>query len=126
MTTNSGQKDGLALMEELYLLTNQMVEQRHDADFLLEGVEKRQELMDAYDRWAQLAPTDRTAFEKDPKARQTVDKILSMDQVIVKALEQLKLDVQKDSSAAKAQQKVIGYLGNAISSSGSYMDVKLK
>jgi len=126
MTQDSAAKGGETFIQELYLLTARMLEQRHDADFLIEGIEGRQKLMDAYEKWAQQNPGLHAAIEKDANTRQTVDKILSMDQVIVKALEEFKQEVQKDASASKAQQKVMGYLSNAISSSGSYMDVKLK
>jgi len=119
-------KEGGAMIEALLRLTHQMVDQIHDADFLLKGVDERQALMDACDEWGRENPEERQALERDPDSRQMVDQILSMDQTIVKALEGFKKEVQKDVSASTAQQKVMGYLGNAISSSGSYMDVKLK
>ncbi|MCL2579007.1 MAG: hypothetical protein FWE32_03135 [Oscillospiraceae bacterium] len=119
-------KDGHTIMEELYQLTTQMVEHIHDSDFLLKGVEERQTLMDACDEWGRQNPEDRQALERDPKIHQLVDQILAKDKTITQALEELKKEVKKEVSASNAQQKVMGYLGNAISSSGSYMDVKLK
>ena len=126
MSENIAQKEGQALMEELLQLTTTMVQQAGDADFLIEGVEKRQAIMDAYDEWAKQSPESHAALEKEPDTLKTVEQILSMDRVIVAALSAFKLEVQKDMTASKAQKKVMGYLGNAISSSGSYMDVKLQ
>lgn len=123
---SSAQSSGAAFIEELFVLTDSMVQQIHDADFLLQGVEKRQTIIDAYDEWAKQNPESHVACEKDSNIRQVVDAILSMDRVIVKALEEFKDEVQKDAMASTSQKKVMGYLGNAISSSGSYMDVKLK
>lgn len=119
-------KEGGAMIEALLQLTHQMVDQIHDADFLLKGVDQRQALMDACDAWGRENPEKRKALESDPNIRQMVEQVLSMDQTIVKALEGFKKEVQKDVSASTAQQKVMGYLGNTISASGSYMDVKLK
>lgn len=119
-------KDGRKLIEELYLLTDSMVGQIHDADFLLAGVEDRQRLMDEYDAWAKQNQDAHAALTTDPQVRKSVDKILSLDQSIIKAMEEFKKEVQRDVSASSAQQKVMGYLSNAISSSGSYMDFKLK
>ena len=125
MSEKLTQKDGAALMEELLLLTTSMVRQSEDADFLIEGVEKRQAIMDAYDEWAKLNPEALAALEKDTDTIKTAGEILAMDKDIVKALSAFKQEIQKDVTASKAQQKVMGYLAGAISSSGSYMDVKL-
>jgi len=126
MTQSDAPRDGRALIQELFLLTDSMVGQIHDADCLLKGVEDRQRVMDEYDNWVKLNPEAHTALTTDPEIRKTVDKILSHDSAIVKAMENFKQDVQKEVSSTSAQQKVMGYMSNAISSSGSYMDMKLK
>lgn len=119
-------KDGAAIMLEIHGLTREMVDACADADFLLSGVQDRQEMMDVYDAWANENPQTHAEFVSDVKIRQMVDEVLSMDRLIVEALEGFKREIEKDSTATKAQNKVMGYLGNAISASGSYMDVKLK
>ena len=119
-------KDGPALMRELLELTAAMVERLADADFLVEGVEKRQAIMDAYDEWAALNPDTHATLEQDPCTLKTISEILAMDKAIVGALGGFKAAAQREMTSSKTQQKVMGYLGSATSSSGSYMDVKLK
>ncbi|MDR2908395.1 MAG: hypothetical protein LBU86_00730 [Oscillospiraceae bacterium] len=117
-------RDGAAIIADLHLLTIRMAEQRHDADFLTDGVEKRQALIDEYQRWAGKHPEARTAFERTAEAKQAVEKILSMDQVITRALTEFKAEAQQNVKNANAQKKVMGYLGGSISASGSYLDMK--
>ncbi len=112
------------ILDELYRLTNQMAEQRHNPDCLIECVEKRQSLMDEYDALALTHPKEKAAFEQDASARELVAKMLTMDRVVAKALEEHKASAHKDVASANAQQKVLDYLGKAHSSGGSLMDYK--
>ena len=117
-------RNGSAIVAELLTLTTRMLEQRHDADFLIEGVEQRQALIDEYDAWSEANEAEKNAFERQPEAKSMVEKILGMDQVINKSLSDFKAEAQQNVRNSNAQQKVIGYLGNAVSASGSYMDFK--
>lgn len=112
------------ILDELYQLTNQMAEQRHNPDCLIECVEKRQALMDEYDALALAHPEEKVAFEQGTAARELVAKMLTMDRVVAKALEEHKASAHKDVASANAQQKVLDYLGKAHSSGGSLMDYK--
>ena len=117
-------RDFSVIFDDMYRLTNQMAEQRHNPDFLLESVGKRQALMDEYDALALEYPAEKTAFEQGPAARDQVEKMLSMDSAIIKALEEHKATAHKDVASANAQQKVLDYLNKAQPSGGSLMDYK--
>lgn len=117
-------RDGAAIFADLLALTNRMVEQRHDADFLIGGVDKREILLEEYRAWADANPDSKAQYEQDSETRQMLEKILAMDKVITKALSDLKVEAQKEVAQSNAQQKMIGYISGNISSSGSYMDYK--
>jgi hypothetical protein len=117
-------RDGGAILDDLHILTTRMVEQRHDADFLIDGIERRQTLIDEYEDWAEVHPQEREGYERTDKAKKLVEKILGMDQIISKTLSEFKAAAQQSVQSANTQQKVISYLNGSISSSGSYMDVK--
>lgn len=114
------------VLADLHLLTTRMLEQRHDADFLIRGLEQRQALMDEYDTLAKADPYRKGMAEQNPKAKETVAKIVEMDKVILAALEEHKANAQKDVANANAQQaanqRVMDYLGRP--ASGSVMDYK--
>lgn len=126
MTGSPEYKDFADIVMDMYLLTNQMMEQRHQPDFLIEAVEKRQAMMDQYDRLAKQDPYRRKAYEQDPKAKDTIRKIIEMDQTIARSLESHKASVHNNIanvvSQQKAQKKVLDYLGGP--RSGSRMDYR--
>jgi len=117
-------RDGTAIIDDMHILTTSMMEQRHDPDFLIDGVEKRQVLIDEYDEWSNKYQEQRAVYERTPEAKTIVEKILGMDKVIAKTLGEFKTVAQQNVQNSNAQQKVIGYLGGSISASGSYMDFK--
>ncbi|MGI6403296.1 MAG: hypothetical protein ACOX0K_03545 [Oscillospiraceae bacterium] len=112
------------ILDDIYHLTNQMAEQRHDPDFLIEGVEKRQALMNEYDALALVYPEERKAFEQDPISRDRVAKMIAMDRAVAKALEEHKASAHQDVAAANARQKVLDYLGKSHPSGGNLMDYR--
>lgn len=117
-------RDGAAIFSDFVTLTNRMVEQRHDADFLIDGVNKRQAMLEEYQAWAGANPDSKAEYEQSPDTKQMLEKLLAMDKVITKALSELKNGAQKEVAASNAQKKVIGYIAGNISSSGSYLDMK--
>jgi len=113
------------ILDDIYHLTNQMAEQRHNPDFLIECVDKRQALMDEYDALALVYPEEKKAFEQNPAARDRVAKMLVMDRAVAKALEEHRSSAHQDVASANARQKVLDYLGKShYPSGGTRMDYR--
>lgn len=110
------------VITELYELTKEMERRKDDADFLIASVEKRQGLMDEYDLLRQN--TDDPGEEAKAEMGRMVKEVIGMDTAITAALEGHKKASKADLTASNRQQKVLGYVNQALSSSGSYMDYK--
>ena len=119
MTTQEG-RSAKELIEELLGLTRQMALKTGDVDFLLQGVDKRQTLMDELDKTTAGNPDSR----KTPELRRMVDEIISLDKLITDAMINHREDAKKEVSASNQQKRILSYTNQAISSSGSYMDYK--
>lgn len=116
--------DGASILLALHETTTHMLEQRHDSDALIEGVETRQHLIDDYQHWAEAFPEEQAEFEASPDTKKRIEAILRMDQVIAKSLGEFKSEAQQNVKNIHAQQRMIGYLDRSASASGSYLDVK--
>ena len=108
------------LTEELLNLTRQMALKTDDVDFLLQGVDRRQALMDEFDK----TTADDAECRKNAELRRMVDEIISLDKVIGEALIGHREHTKQDVSASNQQKRILSYTNQAISSSGSYMDYK--
>jgi len=108
------------VMAELLELTNKMVNKRKDADFLIEGVEKRQSLMDEFD----TLPVDELTEQDIQVIKQSAKDILQKDKIINVELEQMQKESRQDLNASHNQQRVLNYANNALANAGSYMDFK--
>lgn len=117
-------RDGADILADIHQLTIQMMEQRHDSQFLIKGVEDRQMLIDEYELFGKADPEAKVILEKDAGTKRTLAKILDMDKVIFKSLQGLRDQSKQDLAKSNKQQKVLGYINNAISASGTYMDYK--
>ena len=115
---------GLEILTDLLELTRSMLLKRQDANFLLESVDQRRLFMDEYDAFALQHPQEAVRIASAPETKAVLEDIISMDVSIRKALEQHKADAKADVANSTSQQKVLGYVANAISSTGSYMDYK--
>ncbi|MDR2932631.1 MAG: flagellar protein FliT [Oscillospiraceae bacterium] len=113
------ERTGIMIITDLYNLTNSMVRQIGDSDYLVECVDKRQKLMDEYDAYKALHPD-----EDITEIKKVVKDILVMDQRINASLNTHKREVKEKLSGAQTQQKAMGYASNYMSSSGSYMNYK--
>ncbi len=126
MTKASGARSYADIIADLFAVSKKMYEERHDPDYLINGVERRGVLMNEYDQLAARDRQGREAFESDPAARATVGKIIELDKVIAKSLGEYRAAAHKDVAAANAkvaaQQRVMEYLGGPVS--GLKMDLK--
>lgn len=115
----------LAIMTELYKLTKMMVANQKDADFLILSVEKRQDLMDECDAFDLYHPDAATQTEADQlEFKRMLQEIIKFDATITEALKKHRTESKASLVTSTAQQKVLGYTNQAMSSSGSYMDYK--
>ena len=119
MITAADERTGRMIITDLYNLTSSMARQSSDPDFLMEGVEKRQALMDEYDAWRALHPD-----EDITEIKQMVKEILVMDKKINAALGTLRNSAKDQLTEAQSRQKAMSYAVGNVSSSGSYMDYK--
>lgn len=114
----------LMIMRELLALTKEMDARAADEDFLIGGVQKRQNLIEEYDSVREdgaippIEPGERAEIKK------IAGEIVEMDARISEALQKHKAQAKSDLTQSNNQQKVLGYVNQALSSSGSYMDYK--
>lgn len=113
----------LEIITTLYHLTCEMSERCNDADFLIQAVDKRQELMDCYNNITADeidAPTEQSLLE----IKRMVREIIRMDVTISATLEKHKSQAKGSLASSTNQNRMLGYVNQAVSSSGSYMDYK--
>lgn len=120
MTADLDKRTGTDIITDLYNLTNDMVRQRDDADFLIEGVDRREKLMDEYDAYAREHPD-----EDQTEIKKMIREIIVLDKKIRASVTAHKVDVESKLAEAKNKQQLMGsYLNNMQSAAGSYMDYK--
>lgn len=124
MSKTVNERSGLAVISDLLDLTRRMAESE-DADFLVDSVERRDKLMDEYDRLKVSSPYAAEAIEKDkPEISRMIAEIIELDKRINQSLNALYTATKHDLEGANAGRKILNYTNNAISASGSYMDYK--
>lgn len=114
--TAANERDALAIIQELYTLTEAMVQRTDDPDFLAESVERRQALMDEYDAYAKDHPElDKSSLKK------LVSEILAMDEKINSSLIALKGVTKRKLMETKNRQRAMEY-GSNTAAAGSFMN----
>lgn len=110
------------IMRELLALTKDMANQRNDEDFLIASVDKRQALIDEFDRMEQ----EDSALPDDmrDKIRAMASEAVALDRIIASALEDHYKRIKDNLTSNTQQQRLLNYTNHAMSSSGSYMDYK--
>lgn len=113
----------LQVMQELLIITKEMVRLRDDPEFLIQSVDKRQELIDEFE--AMRAQDASPLSDEDlAETKRLAQEIAGMDGVITAALEGHR-NLAKEKLVANANhRKVVSYLNKTVSSSGNYMDFK--
>lgn len=118
------ERNRLALLTEFLQLTRSMVAQRDQEDMLLAGMEQRQSLMEAYQTiQAQGGFAPMSSDEKETLT-QLAKEIATLDQIIAPVLEDLHRQAKAQLSSSNHQQKILGYVNQSLSPSGSYLDLK--
>lgn len=115
MTGETG-RTGLAIVTDLYNITDSMARRLDDPDFLIGGVEKRQSLMDEYDAYHRQHPE-----EDIGQVRQMVKEIVAMDQKIGSSLTRLKGEAKRKMVDIRSRQKSLEYAEKA-APSGTFMN----
>lgn len=114
----------VVIMEELLDLTKEMLLKEEDEEFLIESVDKRQILMDEYD----LVDARDDIPELSPQELQRISgiaqEIIKLDVQISNALERHKAKSKEELTASNSKQRILGYVNQALSASGSYMDFR--
>lgn len=112
---------GLDIMRELLNITREMAGSE-DTSFLIASLDRRDRLMEEYDRVKAASPE---SIEKDRKEIDRVkSEIARFDSEVGKTFHKLQSQVKEDLKNNNAQKKVMGYTSQAMSASGSYMDFK--
>ena len=112
----------MELANEMLALTKRMAQNLKDAEFLVDGVEKRQALMDAFDR---ITQEQESAAPPNPQMLRTIfTEIQRLDTAITASLLQHREQAKARLANSNQQNKVLAYTNNAMSASGSYMDYR--
>lgn len=115
---------GLEMITELLNLTRKM-SKSDDADFLIEAVDKRSELMAKYDALKASDPETAAAIEKNkPEISEMINEIIELDKKINKSLFSMYHEAKAGLQNSTKNNKILNYTNQAISASGSYMDFK--
>jgi phage host-nuclease inhibitor protein Gam len=118
------ERSGLTIVEELLAVTRRMAES-DDLDLIVASIDRRGELMDEYDK---LKASNRyfaeTAERSRPQIKKLVAEIMKLDETINKRLVEFRENNKQDLQGSVAKNRVLKYTNSAISSAGSYMDVK--
>lgn len=114
--TTSAERDALTIIRELHDLTSDMVKRIDEPDFLVEGVEHRQALMDEYDAYSKEHPyLDKTSLKK------LVSEVLAMDEKINSHLLAHKSGSKRKLIEIRSKQQTISY-GTGTAAAGSFMN----
>ncbi|MDL2232830.1 hypothetical protein LJC63_04525 [Ruminococcaceae bacterium OttesenSCG-928-L11] len=116
---NDGEsRTGIGIITDLFNLTNKMIRQLDDPDFLIESVNQRQVLMDEYDAWR---GSNSNSPEEQDAIKGMIKEIVAMDQKINTTLTYHRNEAKKNLSENQNQQKVAGY-GNIGGLPGNHMN----
>ena len=122
--TAERERSGLSIVEELLTLTRRMAES-DDLDFIVEAIDRRGELMEEYDRLKTANRYFAEAAERcRPQIKNLVGEIMKLDDVINKKLVEFRETTKQELQGSVAKNRVLKYTNSAISSRGSYLDVK--
>lgn len=114
----------LEIIVELLNLTRKM-SKSEDADFLVDAIDKRGELMAEYDALKTSSSDAAALIEKNkPKISEAINEIMELDKKINKSLFSMYHESKTDLQNSTRNNKILNYTNQAISSSGSYMDFK--
>jgi len=113
-------RDAAAIIGELFTLTKSMTARLDDPDYLIECVDRRQELMDEYDAFAKAFPekADRE------KLRGVVSEIVVMDRKINSALEKQRQQTRQQLTEIRSQQNAAQKKADSPAPAGSFMKQK--
>ncbi len=115
---------GLAIITELLSLTKKMV-QSDDLDFLVESIEKREQLMAEYDALKASSPAAADAIKQDkPQISKMMSEMIQLDKKINRVIDRLYDEAKKEVQGSVQNNKVLKYTNQAISGTGSYFDIK--
>lgn len=124
MNQQNHPRSRLDFLKQILDLTNRMTPQKDNVDFLLQTIDQRQELMDEYDRRQKQGDFPPKTPEEKAQLQAVAREILELDKALATTLNAHKEEAKEQLSASNSQKKVLGYINQAISSSGSYMDYK--
>jgi hypothetical protein len=121
---SGNQRTAAEIVDELYRITVEMTCKPGDADFLIESIDKRQELMDEYDRRRNSGEVMFATKQEQEQSAGTIAKIAELDKSVFGALEKLRDETKQKLKTSQANRKVLGYTDSAMSGPGSYMNIK--
>lgn len=114
----------LGIFAELLNLTRKMAKST-DPDFLIEAIDKRGDLMTEYDTLrASSARAAAVAGSTNPQVAEMINEIIELDKKINKTLFSLYHDAKVNLKTSNQNAKILQYTNQAISSTGSYIDLK--
>lgn len=115
---------GLEIITELLDLTRKMTKSG-DADFLIEAIDRRGELMAEYDALKASDPEASAVTEANkPEFSEMINEIIELDKKINKSLFSMYHEAKTGLQSSTKSNKILNYTNQAISASGSYMDFK--
>lgn len=115
---------GLDIITELLDLTRKMANSG-DADFLIEAIDRRGELMAEYDALKASGSGASTVTEAHkPEISEMINEIIELDKKINKSLFSMYHEAKTGLQSSTKSNKILNYTNQAISASGSYMDFK--
>lgn len=115
---------GLDIITELLELTRKMANSG-DADFLIEAIDRRGELMSEYDALKASNPKAFAVTEaSEPEISEMINEIIELDKKINKSLFSMYHEAKTGLQSSTKSNKILNYTNQAISASGSYMDFK--
>lgn len=119
--TGGKERGCLEIMNELLAITREMAG-TEDVDILFASIDRRGLLIEEYEQVKAASPN------AEEKNRQEIGRvkaeIAKLNKEVDKTLQKLYAQAKDDLKNSNAQNKVLGYTNQAMSSAGSYMDFK--
>ncbi|WRS26344.1 hypothetical protein U6B65_08255 [Oscillospiraceae bacterium MB08-C2-2] len=111
------------IVQNMFDLTCEMIGHLEDYEFLVDAIDRRQVLMDEFDR-VKNSPDFLSGMDgtRTAEVSNMLSNMRDMDKTVIQALSRILLEAKKELAANNNQQKVMGYMNNMVSSSGSYMN----
>lgn len=116
-------RSGLDIIAEMLKLTREMADS-NDADYLIESIDKRGELMDEYDALKKNPASAAEIEDNKPKISKMLNEMIALDKKISDMIGFFYHEAKTELQASAKKSKVLNYTNQAISASGSYMDYK--